>query len=108
MSESVARTKIFGVRPNGERIEIEFSVGHPYQADPECWRTPVTLTPLYKNLAHAAGGDAVQSLCMALSLGIDLLAKFREDGGKLLYDDGTEFTLEPYSFGHAQRKTGGA
>ena len=103
MNEPIASITMIGVRSDGERLEIEFSVGRPYYEDAGCWRTPVILTPLYEMLAHAAGGDAMQSLCMALSLGLDLLGKFQDDGGKLLHEDGTEFILKPYSFGHAVR-----
>lgn len=103
MNDPVATAFIVGVRPTGERIEIEFSVGHPYREDAGNWRAPVTLTPLYKQLAGAAGEDAMQSLCMALSLGIDLLGKFQEDGGMLFHDDGTEFSLKPYAFGLASK-----
>ena len=101
MTDTVARMTIAGIRPDGQPIRIEFSVGVPYEEKPDTWRCPVSLTPLYKKLAHAAGGDAVQSLCMAISLGLYLLDKFKEDGGQLMHDDGTPFVLEPYAFGIA-------
>lgn len=104
MPDFVARLNILGIRPDGGRIEIEFAVGTPYEEEPNQWRCSVSLSPLYKRLADAAGGDAMQSLCLALSLGLDLLGKFNEDGGKLLNDDGKDFPLDSYAFGYALRE----
>jgi len=103
MNDPVAKALIVGIRPTGERIEIQFSVGQPYREVSGNWRTPVTLTPLYKQLAGGAGEDAMQSLCLALSLGIDLLDKFEDDGGQLFHDDGTKFSLKAYVFGLANK-----
>jgi hypothetical protein len=109
MSDSIATLSLIGRRPNGEAFPILLSVGAPYrntEVDVEEWRCSVSLEPLYSCLAHAAGVDSVQALCMALSLGIDLLGKFVEDGGSLLNDDGTEFPLQSYAFGHGNRMPG--
>jgi hypothetical protein len=106
MSGSVANCQIVGVRSDGAKVSIVFEVGVPYrddQAGAELWRCPVSLEPLYTHLVHTAGSDSMQALCMALSLGLDLLGKFVEDGGLLLHDDGTDFSLKPYAFGHAVR-----
>ena len=111
MSDSIASVQIVGLRPDGSKLPISFEVGAPYrntQSDVEEWRCAVSLQPLYSRLAHAAGADAIQALCLALSLGLDLLGKFVEDGGRLLNDDGTEFPLKSYSFGYALRKPGDA
>jgi hypothetical protein len=103
----IARDTIYAVRPDGERITIELSVGAPYQVTDGSgheWACPVSLTPLYSRLHDAHGSTSLQALCLALSLAIDLLAKFREDGGTLAHDDGTEYTLDPLAFGAAVQR----
>ena len=104
MKDVVASTKIIGIRPNGERVEIVFAVGRPYLesgGELEQWRCPVSLEPLQSRLSDAAGADSVQAICMALMLGLYLLGQFKGEGGKLLLDDDTEFPLSAYSFGHS-------
>jgi hypothetical protein len=104
MKDAVASTKIIGIRPSGERMEIVFAVGRPYLesgGDLEQWRCPVSLEPLQGRLADAAGADSIQSICMALALGLYLLRQFKEEGGKLLHDDDTEFPLTAYLFGRS-------
>ena len=78
MSDQIASLDILGVRPDGTRLPIRFCVEAPYrnvEASVEEWRCAVVLYPLYSNLSHAAGTDSMQSLCMALSLGLDLLSE---------------------------------
>ena len=102
MNDAVASTKIIGIRPNGERMEIVFAVGRPYLesgGEFEQWRCPVSLEPLQSRLADAAGADSLHAICMALYLGLYLLGHFKEEGGKLLHDDDTEFSLTSYAFG---------
>ena len=111
MSAQIASIEIKALRSTGESFPVQFSVGAPYrnsESDLEEWRCPVSLQPLYSRLAHAAGADSMQALCMALSLGVDLLGKFVEDGGRLFHPDGTEFLLQSFAFGHAARQAGNA
>lgn len=101
MSE-IAATNITGVTAAGERIAISVSIGTPYQeaADPEVWRCPVAVSPLYSRLADIAGSDSLQALCLATRLAFSLLHDFKSKGGKLLLaeDDGkeTEFPIDAY------------
>jgi hypothetical protein len=98
-----ATTVITAQRPGEEPFRITVEIGLPYQVgnDPHEWACPVVVEPLYKNLHDAHGGDALQSLCLAISLAIDLLTSFKSDGGKLLSDNGEDFPLEAYCFGAA-------
>lgn len=108
ISDPIAAVQIDGLQKDGTTISISFFVGKPYRNEEsavEEWRCAVSLQPLYSRLAHATGGDSMQALCLAISLGLDLLGKFVEDGGKLLHTDGTEFSLQPYAFGYALRAT---
>ena len=100
--ETVASTRFNGVRPNGERVVIQLEIGKPYlrgKHGPDDWACPISLTPLYRNLADSASNDPVQALCLAISLALQLLDGFREDGGRLEHDDGTEVPLEAFAFG---------
>jgi len=100
--EYIATLAIVGIRPDGERIDITVSIGRPYQKEGgpvEQWRCPVSVVPIDGALPDMAGTDAVQSMCMALSIALSRLGHFVEAGGTLQNDDGTEFSLESYSFG---------
>jgi hypothetical protein len=46
-----------------------------------------TMRPLWEPLAHAAGEDSFQSICLALALVRSHLERFEEEGGTLLMDD---------------------
>ena len=101
MSE-IAVTNITGITAAGERIAISVTIGAPYResSDPEMWRCPVAVSPLYNKLADMAGGDSLQALCLATRLAFSLLHDFRSKGGRLLLteDEGgeTEFPIDAY------------
>lgn len=92
-------TTSFSAERNGRRFEIAIDIGQPYRCgdSPEEWACPVALRGLYDRLHDAHGNDALQALCLAISLALDLLSAFKDEGGKLLYADGGEVPLEAYS-----------
>ena len=99
MNDVIAADDIIGVRPSGERITIKLRLGRPYRkdTDPESWACPVSLEPLYPRLSDIVGHSSFQSLCLASRLALYLLGGFKEDGGRLLHDDGTDFPLDAYA-----------
>lgn len=103
MNEPVAKTELVAVHPDGSRTTVTIEIGKPYLNQSgegfEEWACPVSLKPLYKNLADARGGNPFQALCLASALILDLLSGFKDKGGKLLIEEGQEFPLEAYSFG---------
>jgi hypothetical protein len=58
----------------------------------------VVIDPLYTHIRHIVGGDALQSLCLACRMALDLLDGFVQRGGQLLNDDGTDVPLSAYGF----------
>lgn len=106
MTEVIAKTELIGQRPGEEPFPIVVEIGKPYLhgEDPEEWWCRVSLSPLYEKLHDAVGGDALQSLCLAVSLVIDLLEAFKKKGGSLTHKEGGEFPLEAYAFGAAIKK----
>jgi hypothetical protein len=110
MKKNTATTSIIGQRPGEEPFLIKVQIGIPCQCgnDPEEWACPVSLTPLYKHLHDAHGGNSLQALCLAVSLALDLLQDFKEKGGALRFPSGEEFPLESYSFGVARKGTSNA
>lgn len=106
MTEIIAKTELMGRRPGEEPFRIVVEIGKPYlrSDDPEEWWCPVSLAPLYEKLHDAVGGDALQSLCLALSLVTDLLVAFKDKGGSLTLKEGGEFPLEAYAFGAAVKR----
>lgn len=108
MSDPIASMQVLGQRRDGSTILITFAVGAPYrnmQSEAEEWRCPITLEPLYSRLAHIVGSDSMRALCLAISLGLDLLGKFVDGGGRLLHLDGTHASIEVFAFGHAIRSS---
>ena len=65
MNESVAKTELIAVQPDGVRVMLTIEVGKPYlllkDEDLEEWACPVSLRPLYNKLADARGGDSFQA-----------------------------------------------
>lgn len=110
MKTITATASIIGQRPGEEPFLIKVQIGVPYQCgnDPEEWACFVSLTPLYKRLHDAHGGNSLQALCLAVSLALDLLQDFKEKGGALRFPSGEEFPLESYSFGVARKGTNNA
>lgn len=98
MENVIASATLFGQSKDGDRFPIKIEIGAPYQSgdDPETWRCPVHIDPLYSHLRDIAGADGFQALCLASRLAVSLLRGYVEDGGRLLYEDGTDFSLDAY------------
>ena len=107
MSEPIAVTTLVVRRPGEPPVNIEFSIGTPKRISTDEWSCPVSLQPLYKRLTDAHGGTAVQSLCLAMSLGLELLHGVVEDGGSVAMVGGDPFPFDAYSFGVASRHGSG-
>lgn len=99
----VAETRLYGKLAGEEPFEIVIRIGLPYKSD-SAWACPVSIEPLHNSLPDIRGDDSLQSLCLAISMAIDLLSGFKASGGKLLNSTGELFSLEPYSFGAANRE----
>lgn len=100
MDEPVADLKCIAVESDGRRFALTVSIGRPYQSgtEPETWSCPVVIDPLHTHLRHIAGGDALQSLCLACRMAFDLLLNFVERGGRLVDEDGNDVPLDAYGF----------
>lgn len=98
MNNVIAVANLFGQDKDGCRFPIKVEIGAPYQSgdDPETWLCPVRIDPLYSHLRDIAGADGFQALCLASRLAVSLLRGYIEDGGRLLHDDGTDFSLDSY------------
>lgn len=106
MNTVIANTKVL-VTPKGQAtFDVTLEIGTPYQKpdDPEIWACPVSLKPLYNNLREARTDTAFQSLCLAISLALDLLHGVKEKGGTVELEPGQDFPFEAYAFGRAMRK----
>ncbi|HKY02169.1 MAG TPA: hypothetical protein VJM53_06415 [Burkholderiales bacterium] len=101
MTDIVASFEVIGLRPNGERIEIAAHIGRPEPAPPEAggWMCEVQLLPFYPELPPIRGVDSFHALWLAGSFVLKLLKHFKEGGGQLLNEDGSEFPLEAYAAG---------
>jgi len=99
MNDPVVRTDFVGIHTDGVRRKIIVEIGKPYLCGHEEWACSVALEGLYANLPDIHAGDALQALCLATRLALQLLAGFQEDGGKLEFsEDGEEVSLDAYFF----------
>ena len=106
MSESIAATTVVVKRPGETPVNVEFQIGAPKRLSSDEWSCPISLRPLYRNLRDAHGGSAVQSLCLAISLGLELLHGVVDSGGSVSLIDGAPFPFDAYAFGIAGRNGG--
>ena len=101
MDDVIAQAELVGESKDGGRFSIRVRIGRPYvrAKDPEMWACPVSLEPLHERLPDIAGEDSFQALCLANRLAASLLEGFVDSGGRLLNDDGTDFSVENLGFG---------
>jgi hypothetical protein len=90
IGEMIAEERLIAVRPSGARLKVPAAVGQPYQVGPQEWACPVSLAGLYEKLVDVHGSSSLQALCLAASYLRRLLVYFLEDGGGLLYEDGSD------------------
>lgn len=94
MNDVIARMELLGQRPGEETFPIVTEIGKPYCSceEPEEWACPVSFQPFYPSLPDIRGVDSFQALCLAISLVIELLSIFTEQGGVLNeQEDNAEF-----------------
>jgi hypothetical protein len=90
----IASETFIAVKADGSRTAVRFSLAAPELShDSQLWRCEITLDPLYPKLARIAGDSSMQSLTLALSLGLDLLNDFVGKGGRLEYESGESYSL---------------
>jgi hypothetical protein len=98
MQPVIASTSLTAVPAGGDQFEVAIELHQPYLDEDGVWRCAATMHPLWKRLAHAAGGDSLQSVCLAIALVRSLLKAFQEDGGTLLMD-GKPWPFNAYAMG---------
>jgi len=87
MNETVASSRFWCIRPNGDRVLVTAEIGRPYDTGAGDWACPVSLRGLYDRLADIYGVDSLQALCLAASLVRKLLTSFVDDGGRVLHPE---------------------
>lgn len=93
----IANITIKAVGADGETFPLDIAVGVPFVSEPHgTWACPLTLHPLWSKPNEVAGEDSLQALCLALRVARSMLDSFCEDGGQLLFNDGTPFPLDTY------------
>lgn len=86
---------------SGERVAVTARIGRPHADRDAAWACPVELSPLYQDLEDIRGIDSFHAMWLACSFVLKLLSHFRDAGGSLLHQDGSEFPLEAYLAGLA-------
>jgi hypothetical protein len=86
--EEIATRDFVHVGPDGVRRPVKLRLGRPYRADTGGWACPAELEGLEPRYVDARGEDALQALCLAITLLRSRLEDRSASGGKLLYADG--------------------
>ena len=109
MVEPIATETLLVQRLGEAPLEVIVQIGRPYRDAeyPDEWVCPLSLAPLYSKLSAARSNSAVQSLCLAISLALDLLHSVVEKGGSVSLAPGSPLPFEAYAFGIAARQRGG-
>ncbi|QWT18779.1 hypothetical protein KPL74_13625 [Bacillus sp. NP157] len=98
---------LWGERPGEPPFPIRLVIGVPVVPpdDHGLWECAVELSPLFQRLRGARSDDPLHSLCLTLSLVLDLLTDFQQKGNRLSETSGgPELSFEHYAFGPAQRR----
>ena len=97
--DAIAQLRLTGVRGPGEHFPVVVEIGRPYLSgqNPESWSCPISVEPLYSELADQMGIDSLHALLLACRLAFTLLSGFISEGGRLVYPDGTDFDVTSYS-----------
>jgi hypothetical protein len=92
--EDVVLTE-FDLQPSdGPTRRVAVRVGKPYEVSAHEWACPVELCGHDSRYPDIRGGNALQALCLAISLVRSRLEAFIEKGGKVLnVEDGSECGL---------------
>lgn len=99
LSETIANEKLFGQRPGEERFPITIEIGRPYKwggTSPTEWACPVKVDPFANIPISIHGEGSLQALCLALRTAQMHLVHFKEQGGAITTDCGSEFPLGAY------------
>jgi len=102
MDKPIATEHFVVQYPDRAPLNATLEVGVPYQdpAHPNQWRCHMTLTPMFPSIHPAVGSTSLHALCLALSLGLDLLHSVVEKGGTVT-SHGERFPFKAYAFGVA-------
>ena len=93
MKSPLASRPILAVKPNGERLAVVLTIGHPYEVTPEEWAISVAMSGLHGRLGDLHGIDAWQVVLLAYRFVAQLLGHFVNEGGKLYWPE-TEEPME--------------
>jgi hypothetical protein len=93
---AIAKTELFWIRKNGERVAMCIEIGQPHKTSDGVWHTPVALRGLDGRLSDICGEDSLQSLCLAAELVHSRLAAVVKNGERLVDGDGGDFPLPAY------------
>jgi hypothetical protein len=69
---------------NKKQTPITVRIGKPYRASAKSWACAVAMQGLLKSMTDVEGQDALQALCLALSVVRQVLEHFVNDGGRVL------------------------
>lgn len=81
----------------GRSVVVEIAIYGPHRPDRKRWRCTVAMKGIHERLAHVAGEDSLQALCLALDLVRTRLASLIDGGGRLrIRQSNKPFDLDRY------------
>jgi hypothetical protein len=80
----VASRPFIAIDPSGRQRPVVLRIGQPYKVSKDEWACRVAGDGIQRGLQDIHGGDALQALCLGISLIRILVENFLKSGGKLL------------------------
>lgn len=90
----IATVRLRYEEPQREARLLLVAVGTPYRTDEGDWACPIAIDGLETRLAETYGLNALQALCLGISVIRTRLAELMAKGGRLLDDDGKPLDLD--------------
>jgi hypothetical protein len=85
--DNIAETTFTFMKSNGEKTDVTIKIGAPYQNDDSTWSCSAQMEGLYPPLHHIMSDDSFHSLCLGILFIRQLCQHFRNDGGKILFQE---------------------
>jgi len=84
--EALIERKLHCITNAGQTLAVTIQISAPVQEGGE-WSNEITIDGLLDNTYHVNGVDSFQSMCLAFCFVRNILKKFRETGGTLMWSD---------------------
>lgn len=90
---------MLAVLQDGKELQLKTRMDSPERQADGSWVCRIEVSPLNDQPLDVRGVDSFHAVWLACSLVLKILAQLRENGARLLNQDGSDFPLEAYLAG---------